>query len=190
MFATQGSDVTLEYIAEMAGVGIGTVYRRFGTVHGLLGVVFERKMTHYADIAEQSAEHASIDPLHAFQEFVGFMLRQQAENLAFSDVILLPGLGTDRLRADRTRALDATCVLVERARAAGVIRPDFDETDFFLLQQANAGVLRLTRRSAPNAWKRLGQYMLDGFQHTGSRLEPPSATWLRAVDAREPPGMH
>ncbi len=189
VFAEQGSSVTLEHIADVAGVGIGTVYRRFRTVQGLLGEVFEGKMARYADVAEQAAEHAQTDAARAFGEFIGYMLRQQAENLAFTDAILLPGLGTDRLRADRTRALAATRLLVVRARDAGVIRPDFDESDFYLLQQANAGLLRVSQRSAPNAWKRFGQYMLDAFRHPGSPLEPPSPAWVRASDACEPPGM-
>lgn len=108
---------------------------------------------------------------------------QQANDLAFSDVILAPGLGTELFRAHSTRALAASRLLAERAKAAGAIRADFDLSDLFLLQQANAGLVKSVHRSAPRAWKRLGQYMLQAFRVDGGALEPSSPTWTRAAAA-------
>jgi AcrR family transcriptional regulator len=180
VFASEGTDVTLEHIADVAGVGVGTIYRRFRTVQDLVAVVFEEKMSRYADEAERAAGRAETEPWEAFRDFVMFMLEQQAGDLAFSDVILSPGLGTELFRAQSRRALLASRLLVRRARDAGAIRVDFDESDLYLLLQANAGLVKGTQRSAPNAWKRFGQYMLQSFREHGGELEPPSPTWMRA----------
>jgi len=176
LFAAEGSDVTLERIAMEAGVGVGTIYRRFRTIEELIAVVFEAKMTRYADRTEEAAERALTDAWPAFRDYVLFILEQQADDLAFSDVILSPRRGTELFRQQTRRALRASIHLVDRAKAAGAIRADFDHSDLYLLMNANAGLVRATRRSAPDAWMRLGQYLLQAFRHPAAdgELVPPS----------------
>jgi AcrR family transcriptional regulator len=181
VFAEEGTAVTLEHIAEVAGVGVGTIYRRFSSVQDLVGEVFEEKMTRYADRSEQAAEQARTQPWPAFRDYVLFLLEEQANDLAFSDVILTTRGGTDLFVAEKARAFRASVRLVKRARDAGAIRSDFDHSDLYLLQQANAGLVRGTHRSAPLAWKRFGEYMLQAFSTPGSRsLTPPPEVWTRA----------
>lgn len=181
VFAAEGTDVSLEHIAGEAGVGIGTIYRRFPTIEELVGVVFEEKMTVYADRSEQAAELALTEPWEAFREYVHFILEQQAMDIAFSDVILSPRRGTELFRKQMDRALRASVLLVDRARAAGAIRPDFDHSDLYLLTQANAGLVKGTRRSAPDAWRRFGDYMLQAFREASDEapLTPPATVLTR-----------
>lgn len=182
LFSDEGTNVTLERIAAIAGVGIGTIYRRFSSVEAIIAVVFEEKMTIYADRTEQAAEQALTEPWAAFRDYVLFILEQQADDIAFSEVMLSPGLGSELFRAQTRRALAASQRLVRRAKDAKAIRADFDHSDLYLLLNANAGLVRGTRRSSPEAWKRLGQYMLQAFRH-GSGVEPltpPSTVWIRA----------
>jgi AcrR family transcriptional regulator len=182
LFADEGTDVTLERIASIAGVGVGTIYRRFSSVEEVVAVVLEGKMASYADRTEEAAERATTEPWEAFSEYVLAILELQADDLAFSDVILSPGLGSERFRQQTRRALAASHRLVERVRDAGAVRPDFDHSDLYLLLNANAGLVRQTRRSSPEAWKRFGQYMLQAFRHTDDSvpLTPPSEVWSRA----------
>lgn len=178
VFAENGTSVTLEHIAGVAGVGVGTIYRRFSSVQELVGVVLEETMTRYADRSEQAAEQARAHPWEAFRDYVLFLLEEQAADLAFSDVLLANGGGTDLFVAEKSRALRASVRLVVRARTAGAIRPDFDHSDLYMLQTANAGLLRGTQHTAPLAWKRFGDYMLQSFRIRGeSTLTPPPGTW-------------
>lgn len=62
-------------------------------------------------------------------------------------------------------------MLVDRVRAAGFVRTDFHHADLHLLILANAGVARASRRTAPQAWRRLTAYMFDAFRRdTGEAL--------------------
>ncbi|MCU1480680.1 MAG: DNA-binding transcriptional repressor AcrR [Subtercola sp.] len=181
VFAAHGTDVTLEAIAREAGVGVGTIYRRFASVEELIGVVFEEKMGLYADRSEAAAEQALTEPWAAFRDYVLYILEQQALDLAFSDVIASPNRGTEHFRVQMNRALAASITLVDRAVAAGALRSDFDHSDLYLLTTANAGLIRGTRRSAPDAWRRFGEYMLRAFRYRPDDevLTPPSRVLTR-----------
>jgi AcrR family transcriptional regulator len=186
LFADEGTQVTLERIAAIAGVGVGTIYRRFSSVEEVVAAVFEAKMTRYAERTEQAAERARSEPWDAFRDYVLFLLEQQAEDIAFSEVALGSGRGTDLCRQQSRRALVASQQLIRRAKEAGVIRSDFDHSDLYLLLHANAGLVRGTRRSAPEAWKRLGAYMLQAFRYQVEGEPPlpePSEVWRRAQSA-------
>ncbi len=185
VFADEGTAITLEHIAEVAGVGVGTIYRRFPTIEDLLSAVLEAKMSAYADRTEQAAERAVTEPWEAFHDYVTFMLEQQATDLAFSEVIVDPNTATELFRAETGRALDASVRLIDRVKAAGAIRKDFDHSDLYLLLNANAGLIRAAGRSAPQASMRLGRYLLQAFHQPGDApLPPPPAAWARARRAR------
>lgn len=56
-FAEHGLSASLENIARQAGVGVGTLYRRFPTRERLIGAAFAEKMREYADAAEHALTH-------------------------------------------------------------------------------------------------------------------------------------
>lgn len=180
VFADEGTAVTLEHIAAVAGVGVGTIYRRFPSVQDLLAEVLEEKMRRYADRVEEAAARAETQPWEAFRDFVLYILEQQASDLAFSDVILSPDTGTELFRAETGRAFHAAELLVERARSAGALRPDFHHSDLYVLQHANGGLVRGVQRTAPLAWKRFGELMLEAFRAPGTgELTPPPEAWTQ-----------
>jgi len=50
-FATNGIDTSLEEIARLAGVGIGTLYRRFPTREDLIAAVLAERYLKLAEVA-------------------------------------------------------------------------------------------------------------------------------------------
>jgi len=189
VLADEGSAVTLERVAQAAGVGVGTIYRRFSSIEELMAVVLEEKMRRYAERTEQAAEQALTAPGEAFAEYVMYALEQQAADAAFSDVVLSPGAGTELFVAEKARAFRASLQLVARAKDAGAVRADFDHSDLYMLQHAARGLLRGTQRTAPLAWKRFGEYMLQAFREPGQTpLTPPSLVWTRMAGVADLPG--
>ena len=55
-FAVHGLDASLDGVAERAGVGIATLYRRFPTRDDLIAACFERRIAEYARAAEEALE--------------------------------------------------------------------------------------------------------------------------------------
>lgn len=180
VFAAEGTDVTLERIAQAAGVGVGTIYRRFPTVDDLVAVVLEEKMRLYADLTEAAAERAQEEPWEAFRECVMILLEQQAADLAFSDVLLSAQSVSDLFDSEVRRAFKASVHIINTAREAGAIRPDFRHSDLLMLQHANAGLVRGTHESAPEAWRRFADYMLQSFRTNVGPLADPPAAWMSA----------
>src|SRR4051794_8326504 len=56
VFAERGLGVTMDDIADAAGVGVGTVYRRFPEKADLIDAIFEQRIDEIAGLAEQGRE--------------------------------------------------------------------------------------------------------------------------------------
>src|SRR6266576_4037268 len=69
-FAEQGLDVPLELVAERAGVGIATLYRRFPGRDDLIAACFEHRLAEYARAAEEALEADD-----AWSGFAGYIER-------------------------------------------------------------------------------------------------------------------
>lgn len=164
MFAEHGLDVALEDIAERAGVGIATLYRRFSAREDLVSAAFEAKLAEYARVAEESL--AEPDPWRAFAGCLERLCSMQAGDRGFTEIVNGSLIPSERITEARARAASAVARVVERAQGAGEVRDDVVAEDIPLILMANAGVVRATRGTAPHAWRRMLAYLLDGFRAT------------------------
>jgi AcrR family transcriptional regulator len=171
--AVRVATASLEDIARRAGVGVGTLYRRFPTREDLIGAVFADKMAEYADAVD--AALADSDPWHGFCTLIETICGFQAADVGFSDLLTLTVPGVRRLQAERDRAHAGFVKLIHRAKAAGRLRPDFVAEDLVILQMANAGVLSATSETAPEASPRFVAYMLDAFAASEQSSPLPDA---------------
>ena len=174
-YATGGPDVSLEEIAHLAGVGVGTVYRRFPTKQSLLEALLEETMCSYAAHAEQMAELAKTDPWHAFSEHVTFLLSAQACNLTFSALLRRPEQSSPGFREQHLRALAASGTLVRIAKRAGVLCPGFRHDDLLLMRDANHGIVQNAGADAHEASARFATYILESFRARPPRASAPQA---------------
>jgi AcrR family transcriptional regulator len=174
VFAERGLDVPLEEIAQRAGVGIATLYRRFPTRDDLIAASFECKMAEYA----AAAREALLAPT-GWEGFCGYVERicaMQAADRGLQDVLTLTFPTAKALEVQRSRAFEDVAEVIRRAKADGALRPDFVRQDLVLLLMANAGVIHGTRDGAPDAWKRVVALILEGCRADRAQPLPEAPT--------------
>jgi AcrR family transcriptional regulator len=159
VFAVSGLDVKIEEIARRAGVGVGTLYRRYPTRAELIAAAFETKMHAYAEAARQAL--ADPDPWHGFCNYVEQICAMQAGDRGFTTVLTMTFPTAKRFEADRDQAFADFSTLVQRATDAGKLRQVFVTEDMPMFLMANAGVLTATADAAPDTWRRLIAYLLQ-----------------------------
>jgi AcrR family transcriptional regulator len=158
-FAELGIDVPMEEIARRAGVGVGTLYRRYPSRGDLIAAAFETKMSAYAEASREAL--ADPDPWHGFCDYVERICAMQAGDRGFTTVLTMTFPTAKRFEADRRRAYADFTTLVERAKASGGLRADFVTEDLPMFLMANAGVLTATADAAPETWRRLVGYLVQ-----------------------------
>ena len=127
-FAELGSDVSLEEIARRAGVGIGTLYRHFPTRNAVIEHVYRREVEQLAAASTHLLE--TLPPGQALHEWMRLFVDYVATKKVIASA--LTAIANDAPELAATSAMqitDAMFLLVERAKAAGDIRPDADPND-------------------------------------------------------------
>src|SRR4029079_8534918 len=131
VFAERGLDVSLDEIAAHAGVGVGTIYRRFPEKDALIDALFEEKIDRAVALADAALELD--DPWEGFATFMREMCRMQAEDRGFKDALVLRDRGRERVAAARERIAPRALELLARAQEAGAVRADLGAYDVPML---------------------------------------------------------
>ncbi|MGW5635001.1 TetR/AcrR family transcriptional regulator [Streptomyces sp. NPDC003832] len=161
VFAQRGLDVTLDEIAHHAGVGVGTVYRRFGNREELIEAIFDKEIQRIIDIAEEALTHA--DPWAGLVHFFTAASQDFADDRGLREVLLVGTHGKQRVEAARDRLSPAVSAVIERAQRRGSLRDDIEATDFPLIQIMLGATTQFTRTLAPDLWQRYLSLLLDGL---------------------------
>ena len=170
LFARKGLGVTLDDVADHAGVGVGTVYRRFPDKEALIEALFEERIEEIATLAERALE----DP-DAWRGFVGFLessAERNAANRGLQELLFSAAHGKERMARARERIRPLVELLVARAQAAGALRPDFDPLDVPLLQFMVGAVGWYAAEVAPEVWRRHLAIVIDGLRTQRRRPTP------------------
>ncbi|WP_314677533.1 helix-turn-helix domain-containing protein [uncultured Rhodococcus sp.] len=165
LYAEEGIDVTLDDVARRAGVGVGTVYRRFANKEQLIDGVFEQN---FADIAAATeASLANPDPWNGLVSFAEFACSRMAVNRGLKDVINGTDEGCEQLACQRSIFEPAIEQMFSRAQAAGTLRLDAVVTDLFGLIFMVGALAEFTRSVSETAWRRYLSLGLDGLRAAG-----------------------
>src|SRR4051794_17238887 len=147
LFSERGLEVPMEEIARAAGVGVGTLYRRFPARGDLVDALFEERIEAHARAAEEAL--ADSDAWSGFVRFLREAIAHAAHDRGFKQVLAGDSRGAERMAAARARVRPAVEALVERAQAAGSLRPDLTFEDVSTLLLAASGVAESTAAIAP-----------------------------------------
>jgi hypothetical protein len=103
----------------------------------------------------------------------------QARDRGIADLVTMDVSSAPEIEWLRSRAFDGLVRLVERARAAGVLRADFTTQDVVLLLMANAGLVERAHGITAEASARLIHVLLDGFRASAASDGPPAPSARR-----------
>jgi AcrR family transcriptional regulator len=162
-FAEHGTDTSLEEIARRAGVGIGTLYRRFPSRTALLEAVYVDEIQSVCDRAyDFDRQLEPFDALAAWlRSFVGYGLSKKS--LAGE---LTAALGKDSpfFATCKANVQEAGQLLLDKAKAAGDVRPELDLMDIMRL----VGGINMGRDMEPEQAHRLLDIVLCGLRPAAS----------------------
>jgi len=130
-FARDGADTSLKGIAAEAGVGIGTLYRRFPVREDLIEATYRNETARLAGSATELL--ADREPLAALREwmeqFAAYMLTKRGMADALPAILAARG----GLREHSREALGgAVRTLLDAGIAAGQLRPDLSAGDVLM----------------------------------------------------------
>lgn len=127
----QGPDAPLEEIAARAGVGIGTLYRRFPERRALLRAVAFDALERSAD----EAQRALAEEVDAFAALSRYMRRILALRIGAVMPTIAERMPLDDEEMFRAREASTAPIhlLIDRAQAAGQLRADVTFSDISLL---------------------------------------------------------
>jgi AcrR family transcriptional regulator len=180
LFAERGLDVPLDDIAACAGVGIGTVYRRFADKDALIDALFEEKLHGIEQLALDAVRIG--DPWDAFEHFMRGVCAMHAADRGLKEAMLTDDSGRDRARRARDTIAPLGEMLLRRAQDAGVVRADLVTSDVPLMHFAVGFIADKTREAAPDAWKRILTLFLDGLKVRREDVTPLTGTPVRFED--------
>jgi AcrR family transcriptional regulator len=180
VFAREGLEVSLDAIAREAGVGVGTVYRRFADKEQLIEALFEESLGELVTMARDAL--AIEDPWDAFVAFLVGAVERQTSDRGLKELLLSTAHGQDQIARARDQLVPLVTELVERAQRSGQLRPDIAPSDFALIQFGLGSVAEYTADVQPDAWRRMLGLVIDGLR---VHRDAPSSLVAPALDTDE-----
>lgn len=165
-----GAEARMDTIAREAGVGVGTVYRRFPTKDELVASVLEEFA--HATLEGISAAAQAPAPWTAFEGSLYALAESLAENRGLLDALEPELRRSGPVVELRSRLLATLEPVLAGAQDAGVVRADVAVTDLLVLASLVTRLPAPIRELEPHAWERLLAVVLDGLRpaHSGAAL--------------------
>ena len=179
VLAESGADAGMEEIAARAGVGVGTVYRRFASKDALIDELLQLAVEEILACADQAL--ARTDGL-GLEDLLRALGRSFADHARYASLMLQRP--TDAATSRRMRA--AIELLTARAAAAGTINPAITVGDVVALIWAMRGLVQAAGEVAAGSWQRFLEIQLAGMRAPGplSGASPLSARQLSKLAPR------
>jgi len=161
LFAEHGTQAQMEDIAAHAGVGIGTLYRRFPTKESLMTALVRERFQEFAVIAEEVEQSAS--PADALATVMRRFAEAVEHDAAFQLAMMnLDSFHWEGIEADKN-VLGATIErIIERGKQAGAVRADLDQEDFGMLMCSTTATMYYMGDKA--VWRRHQEIVLAGLR--------------------------
>jgi len=168
VFGQHGLRVTLDDVARHAGVGVGTVYRRFPDKETLVRALFEQDLGIRQASAERALAHP--DPWEGFADFLMEMGADLAENRGLQEVIMLGSHSSEPIETMRGGMLPFLEALIQRAQESGDLRAEITPSDIPVVVQMLSAASQFTQGKRPEVWRRYFEIILNGIRQRPDNL--------------------
>ncbi|WOC11569.1 TetR/AcrR family transcriptional regulator [Gordonia sp. MP11Mi] len=183
LFAERGLDVTLDDVAAHAGVGVGTVYRRFANRDELIVGVFTDHLDNVGTQIRTAA--AGNDPWGSVVLFITTIGELMASDRGLATILMAVDHSNPELVAGKKVVEALVSEILERAKDAHAIRAEIEPTDMFGIVCMLAAITDATQ-GVDGAWRRFAEIILAGLRADGQPepLTTPALTetQLRRMD--------
>jgi AcrR family transcriptional regulator len=156
VFGESGADAAMEEIAARAGVGVGTVYRRFASKDALIDELLRLALDDLLADANHALARTDGFGLHELLRAFG---RSFAEHARYANLLLQRQPDAAAERAIRA----ATTELLKRAVAAGTVGRNITVADVTALASALRGLIHGGDEISPRTWQRFLDLHLAGM---------------------------
>ena len=163
VFAEHGLEASVEEIARTAGVGMGTLYRRFPTKDALISALVHDVLSTMLRIAREGTERPDGTGLEYFLEAAS---AYQAAHRGCLPRLWNAGLEDDLVKEVR-RLIDT---ILADAKQHGKVRADITNADVTIALWAVRGIIETTQGHAPEAWQRHLDIFIAGLRPAADPL--------------------
>ncbi|MFI0977601.1 TetR/AcrR family transcriptional regulator [Streptomyces sp. NPDC021093] len=166
VFAARGLQATLNDVAHHAGLGVGTVYRKYPDKQTLAEAVFGEELAEIAAMAQEA--RGEDDAFDALARFLERALARAAHNRGLRELMRQGTVEAVGLARARREIMSHCKHLVERARGEGALRAGVTEADIAPIAAMIDAVLALSGEHPSEMWRRYLAIVLDGLRvHPG-----------------------
>ena len=162
VFTDRGLDATLDDVARAAGVGVGTVYRRFPDKEALIAALFRARIDNLVTVAEDACGAA--DPWQAVVSYLEYAAAAMAGDTGLRQLMMFGTYDRDQVCYASDRMRPVITRLVQRAQASGDLRGDFEATDVKMIAFMLASLAEYAAAATPDVWRRYLAMLIDGLR--------------------------
>ncbi len=188
VFAEAGAEASVAEIAERAGVGTATIFRRFPTKEDLLAAIVEQRVRGIADSAREAA--GSKDPGKALRQFMVSAAAAYIGDRGYCDAAGTRVFAQPAVQELVDELVASLEQLLQRAKEAGEVREDVSAADITILLMAVAQAGLKVESVVPGAWHRYLDIVLDGLRPEGARPLSRKALTRKQLGAARAPAPH
>jgi AcrR family transcriptional regulator len=161
-FAEKGHEASVAHIAERAGVGQATIFRRFETKDDLIAAVFERRIAEVVELARAAARKDSA--WDGLAQLMARVAEMQIRDRGFFQANAERLLGDPEIQARKEEIRQEVAKLVRRAKAEGTLRKDITADDIPALSCAAAQAATMGPTVSLRALHRYLQVITSGMR--------------------------
>lgn len=170
-FAEEGTDAGMSAIADRAGVGVGTLYRRFPTKDVLVEALMLDHMQRIVEGGEATIRDEP-DPWKAFVRYLRHLVERKSRDEGLAELFAGRVLVSEEIRGARRRIEAQLRDLIRRAQDAGDLRTDVAIGDIGVLLSSVCSARWLHGDRGRQLNERFLAVVIDGLRAPGASPLP------------------